>query len=230
MTDIRIIYSQPDWLLAYKPEGVSFHTEGEVLGFVECLRAQLNTREIWPIHRLDKPTSGIILFAKTAEAASVLSQMFANRQVEKYYLAISSSKPSKKQGWVIGDMEKSRRGAFKLCPSKNNPAITQFFSVSAGEGERLCLLRPLTGKTHQLRVALKSLSAPILGDAMYGGSSSDRMYLHAYAMRFTYQGDAFEFAEAPENSGAYSRPVVINQIQEWARPWQLKWPDSAKYR
>jgi len=63
-------------------------------------------------------------------------------------------------------MLKARRGAWKLARSKESPALTEFVSTSLGQGLRLFLLRPYTGKTHQLRVAMKSLGAPIIGDVM----------------------------------------------------------------
>ena len=118
-------------------------------------------------------------------------------QVKKQYLAISDHKPKKKQGLIQGDMAKGRRGAWLLTRSQENPAITRFTSLSLGEGRRLFFLSPLTGKTHQLRVAMKSLGAPILRDALYGGSPADRVYLHAWRLSLVYGGEPWRFELAP---------------------------------
>lgn len=132
----------------------------------------------------------MLLFALNAETAAQFGQMFANKAVRKTYWAISDRKPSKKQGWVKGNMEKSRRGAWKLTRSMDNPAITQFTSENMG-AYRLFTLHPHTGKTHQLRVVMKSLGSPILGDTLYGGTPAPRVFLHAREVAFTYQGEDF---------------------------------------
>ncbi|MGR5488912.1 pseudouridine synthase, partial [Vibrio alfacsensis] len=83
------------------------------------------------VHRLDKMTSGLLILAKRAEVAAQFSRLFEQRDIDKYYLAIGSKKPKKKQGSIIGDMERSRRSSWKLVNSKNNPAVTQVFSAAA---------------------------------------------------------------------------------------------------
>jgi tRNA pseudouridine32 synthase/23S rRNA pseudouridine746 synthase len=202
------------------------------------------------VHRLDKVTSGITLFAKNKATASHLGEQFRSRRVHKYYVALSARKPSKKMGTVAGEMTRARRGAWRLVRSENkrketprttdsragtdekpgavptggtrsprlddtsepsaesekprqkkgSPATTKFVSRGLrkpgkpGAGDdaktralRFLILRPLTGRTHQLRVACKSLGAPILGDAAYAGKddarNEDRAYLHAAAVR-----------------------------------------------
>ena len=92
----------------------------------------------------------MLLFALNPQSASALAQQFAAKTMRKTYLALATDKPSKKQGWIKGDMEKSRRGAWKLMRSMENPAITEFDSHSLEPGLRLFVLHPHTGKTHQL--------------------------------------------------------------------------------
>lgn len=223
---IQIVHDHVDWLLCNKPAGLNFHNEDGELGLVSLMRKQLGNDDIWPVHRLDKHTSGLILLAKSKESCAGLSELFAKREVEKYYLAVCPKSMKKKQGWVIGDMAKGRRGAFKLLKTKDNPAVTQFFSHNLGSGLRLCLLKPKTGKTHQLRVALKSLGAPIIGDKSYAGDSSDRLYLHAYAIKFTYQGTLFNFQQAPDFGLLFEQEFVAEQLTHWGEPWLLEWPKS----
>ncbi|MGL6428736.1 pseudouridine synthase, partial [Aeromonas hydrophila] len=114
---------------------------------------------------------GILLFALNSQSAAVLAAQFAERKMKKTYLALSDRKPSKKQGWIKGGMEKSRRGMWKLTRNMENIAVTQFFSIRISEKMRLFILEPHTGKTHQLRVAMKSLGSPILGTAYTEGQN-----------------------------------------------------------
>ena len=226
MTEIQIVHDHPDWLLCDKPAGLNFHNEDGELGLVSLMRKQLGTEEIWPVHRLDKLTSGLILLAKSKDSCSALCELFAQREVEKYYLAICPKTMKKKQGWVIGDMAKGRRGAYKLLNSRENPSVTQFFSQAIGDGLRLCLLKPKTGKTHQLRVAMKSLGSPIVGDQSYAGSKGDRLYLHAYAIKFTFQNIEFNFQQEPGFGELFFQQSVTSQLNVWGAPWLLEWPKS----
>lgn len=221
---IPIVYEHEDWFLCHKPNGMDFHDDNGVPGFLSEIKIQLGNDELLPVHRLDKPTSGLILVAKQQRACAQLCDLFAERKIEKFYVAICPSSLKKKQGLITGDMAKARRGAFKLLKSKDNPAITQFFSHGLGEGKRLCLLKPSTGKTHQLRVACKSLGAAILGDKAYGADEADRLYLHAYALRFSYQGQNYEFVEEPLVGQYFLQESCKTQFQEWRSPWALSWP------
>lgn len=221
----ELIETHPEFILIYKKPGASFHSETGAPGVFEQVRQDLNVAQLFPVHRLDKVTSGILLFATTEAANRELSEQFRLRQTEKYYLALSAHKPTKKQGKIIGDMAASRRGTYKLCHSLNNPAITQFFSKGLGQGLRLFMLKPHTGKTHQLRVALKSLGAPILGDESYGDKhNSDRTYLHAYSLGFCFRGKVYRYTQAPREGGEFLNPAFTAALEEFARPWELAWP------
>lgn len=181
-----VVLEQADFLVVNKEAGVDMHDDAGVPGLVSRVSAAVG-QNVYPVHRLDKVTSGLVLLAKNKEATSELSQSFAGRRVKKTYLAISDRSPKKKQGWVKGDMAKSRNGSWKLLHSFDNPAINYFQSVAlAIPHHRLYIVSPHTGKTHQIRVALKSISAPILGDERYGGSVADRTYLHAWRLQFSY--------------------------------------------
>ncbi|WP_062786223.1 TIGR01621 family pseudouridine synthase [Aquitalea pelogenes] len=220
-----LLYSDPRFYLINKHAGVSFHREGEEDGLLDAVRAGLRDDAVWPVHRLDRVTSGLILLARSSQVASQFGSAFADHAVEKYYLALSDRKPQKKQGLIKGDMEKGRGGAWRLLPAVQNPAITQFFSFSVQPGLRLFLLRPHSGKTHQLRVAMKSQSAPILGDVLYGGSPADRAYLHAYALRFMLDGEAFSFVCPPDHGVEFVSEALHTCLQrEASAPWELAWP------
>ncbi len=190
-----ILFEHADFWVIDKPPGWTVQRDDNAPGVLDWLKRTGSVA--YPVHRLDKPTSGLLLVARNEQGNRTLSKAFAERKVQKTYLAISDQKPKKKQGLVKGDMAQSRRSQWKLLHSTENPAITRFYSVSVAPGYRGFMLLPQTGKTHQLRVALKSLGAPILGDALYGGHEAERLYLHAWRLAFDYQGENLQFETRP---------------------------------
>lgn len=214
----------PDFLVAYKPAGQSFHSEEGEAGFVAQVKAASGEPGLHAVHRLDRITSGLVLFARHTDAAREFGRIFEAGKIEKYYLALSDRKPSKKQGAIKGAMEKGRGGNWRFVSEGGVDAHTQFFSYSAGAGRRLFVLRPRTGRTHQLRVALKSLGAPILGDARYGGNPADRGYLHAWALRFHWHAQPFEFLLPPQEGEHFTGTALAAQLGTLGPPWALGWP------
>lgn len=228
----KIITQTADFVVISKSADVNFHDErdlgnGLFSQLKNFLLQQVNITTLYPVHRLDKMTSGLLLVATNKNSAKIFGELFSSHKIEKYYLAISDSKPTKKQGLIKGDMAKSRRGMFKLMRSMKNPAITQFFSYSIGNKQRLFLLKPHSGKTHQLRVALSSISAPIIGDPLYSPSTSkksDRGYLHAYALRFEFLKKQYEYISPPEEGELFHCELLKHHLTELKQPWLLNWP------
>jgi Pseudouridylate synthases, 23S RNA-specific len=124
-------------------------------------------------------------------------------------------------------MAPSRKGQWKLS-GEGKMAITQFHSCFV-EGKRLFYLRPLTGRTHQIRVALKSVGSPILGDERYGGGRSDRGYLHAYKLAFELDQLAYDFSVLPSR-GEYFSDAVVNAITDTLNESELSWPKEAGHK
>ncbi len=226
----KIITQTDDFVVISKSADLNFHDEGEQGAGLfsqvkQYMLEQYNNVELYPVHRLDKMTSGLLVFATNSESAKIFGELFRTHKVEKYYLAISDKKPTKKQGLIKGDMFKSRRGMFKLMRSMENPAITQFYSYGIGNKQRLYLLKPHSGKTHQLRVALGSIGAPIIGDNLYNASSvADRGYLHAYALRFEFLGRRHEFVLPPNEGNFFLSENIAEKLNELGQPWLLGWP------
>ncbi len=219
---MKLIFQNADFALLDKPAGLSFHSE-QTPGLVVLAQQQLGLSELYPVHRLDKMTSGLVILAKNLAAAQAFQTLFEQRQIEKYYLAVSTHKPKKKQGWIKGDMLPSRRGSYRLTTTLDNPAITQFISASLAPNERAFLIKPHTGKTHQIRVALKSLGAPIAGDQRYQAlaeaEQEDRGYLHAYALRFSLFGENFAFVCPPIEGQRFVSEAFRVQCAAWNEPW-----------
>ena len=135
------------------------------------------------------------------------------------------------------DMKKGRRGSYLLLREKNKPACTHFFAKPLFTSDKrywFFVLKPETGKTHQLRVALKSIASPALGDERYGpvgsdGESIDRGYLHAYKMRFDLFGKRYEL-QSEHFNGQYIEFSTLNDSAEIApmlQPEKLTWPKGA---
>lgn len=195
--DFQIIAEEKDFIILNKPAGQNVQTDATP-GFIQALRKSLGDSQLFPVHRLGKETTGLLIVAKGAQASSHLSQMFQNNLIDKFYWAISDRAPKRKHGEVIGDMLRNVDGTWKLVKTTESPAITQFYSYGVGQGRQLFLLRIHTGKVHQIRVALKSLGSPVLGDTRYGGSESDRLYLHAGALYFDYMNKPYAYVHEPE--------------------------------
>ena len=211
-TQIDLVFSHPDFLVINKPCDLSFHDEEKQMGFFNLAKSYFKIKA-WPVHRIDKITSGLVIIAKSADAAKVFGQLFESNNINKCYLAISDKKPKKKQGKIIGNMKKSRNGNWILSKEKSSPAITQFNSFSLLPKIRLYIIKPKTGKTHQIRVALKSLGAPILGDDRYGGNDSDRAYLHAYSLNFIWKGEKINIESSPNAGKYFLMPETIEIIK-----------------
>ncbi|WP_372809379.1 pseudouridine synthase [Litorivivens sp.] len=227
---IIIVSDTADYLLVDKPAGFSVHRDQQLVSLLDLLRQQTGYPYLAPVHRLDQATSGLWLLAKTPASAAALSAQFEQRQVEKYYLALSDKKPSKKQGKVEGALVKARAGSYRLARSGEPWSVTQFFSYGLGDGCRLFLLKPLTGRTHQLRVVMRSLGAPILGDTRYGSSQSqaDRCYLHAYSLAFSVGSELIRYTLPPAQGTAFLAEPCQQRLAELSAPWQLSWPQIEK--
>lgn len=220
---IPVIFEHSDFLIINKPPGIGVHQENEQIGVVELIKQQLHAEQLWLVHRLDKVTSGCLILAKSAQAAAQFGELFSKRTIDKYYLAISDKKPNKKQGAIVGDMAKSRNGTYKLLRTKQSPAKSQFFSKGLA-GNRAFLLKPSTGKTHQLRVALKSLGAPILGDTAYGGTTADRTYLHAFGLVFSYNGEPVRVSTLPETGEHFQTAEFSQVVTAFSPVWEQPFP------
>jgi tRNA pseudouridine32 synthase/23S rRNA pseudouridine746 synthase len=224
-----LVADHNDFTIIDKSPGVGFHREQHSQGLTAAVASRLSVKRLYPVHRLDKMTSGLLLFAKSRDVARQIADEFYSRSVEKYYIALSDRRPRKKQGLVAGDMDRTRRGMWKLVPRMSNPAVTQFFSSSMGNNLRMFILKPHTGKTHQLRVALKSIGSPVLGDPLYyrtscSGDGADRCYLHSYALVFTLNDETFQFICHPRCGFLFGNESFREAFRKYEKPWTLPWP------
>lgn len=191
-TPIPIVF-EDDWLLAVdKPAGIA--TQGTWATDRHDLLALLKTQrpdlKLFLHHRLDQGTSGLLVLAKNAKANPGLAAAFADRDLEKLYLArISGPLEACTVEAPIGRLRGADPGRFGCEGDLMEPksARTDFRPATAEETAGLVpghyvVARIHTGRTHQIRVHLAHLGQPVLGDALYGGEPSDRLWLHAWRL------------------------------------------------
>lgn len=199
---LKILY-EDDFILAIdKPVGMVVHPAvGNWSGtFVNaliyhCKQLQSANETLRPgiVHRLDKNTSGILLAAKTTAAQQKLIEQFAKREMHKEYLAICHGNPG--SGVIdrpIGRHPVHRQKMAVCTDSSGRHAETAYETLASKQGISLVSLKPKTGRTHQIRVHLQALKAPVLGDTVYGSDSVAERYhtkrhlLHARRLKFLH--------------------------------------------
>lgn len=184
-----LLYEDAELIAVNKPAGINsqrtpYQLKGTLEYWVsEYFKAQGSSEPARVVHRLDRGTSGAMLFPKNRQGAGRLSKLFQDGLVEKRYLALVSRRPDEEQ-WVvdapIGKVASARYGVVE----GGKAAITEFRTVASSGDDSLVEAKPLTGRTHQIRVHLASVGLPIIGDATYGGQAANRMMLHCSAMVF----------------------------------------------
>ena len=198
-----ILYEDNHILLAVKPPGLPSQAgrsgRPDMLGLLERDLAQRAGKPgrafLGLVHRLDQPTSGLMVFAKTSKAASRLSQAFRDRQVKKTYLAICRGLPQASQGHMQDRLSKQEVGGrVQVLEGQEGYEARldwQLLNVDKEKEESLLLLDLITGRRHQIRVQLASRDLPLLGDRRYGLMDArdlgvPTLALHACGLQFPH--------------------------------------------
>lgn len=232
MTEPKIIYEDENVLVVDKPSGLLVHGEGSdtsgtlvewFLGHVPAAhgvgepRLGKDGKEIERsgiVHRLDKDTSGVMVLAKTQSAFLVLKEQFQERLVKKEYRAIVYGVPKERWGTIDKPIGRSstdwrRRSAERGARGFKREAVTDWERLKFGEysGEKFSYLKlkPKTGRMHQLRVHLKSIGYPIVGDVLYAETkikasnnlNLDRLALHAFSLTILLPKNELKTFEVP---------------------------------
>jgi len=200
---LPVLLETDDLLIINKPAGMLVHAKGGVakeLTVADYVRSQFDPDELASnagnnrlgiVHRLDRTTSGVMICARNLTTASYLSRQFAERKVKKVYLALVSSLPGHSAARINLPIRRSRRTPSTFVVDSNGKVAITDYTVQKEypDGRALLELRPLTGRTHQLRVHLAYLGCPIVGDAVYGHARyGDRLMLHAYQLEISIPG------------------------------------------
>ena len=189
---LKVIYEDDNVMVVNKPAGLLSEAKGEYcpektladFGFVA--------------HRLDRDTSGVMILAKSEEVQKFLKRQFQDRKVHKTYYAIVSGRPKLDEARIDLPMARDikRPTTFRVDPN-GKEAETFYKVLKSDDKHSLVELRPTSGRTHQLRVHMKYLGHPILGDPVYGEEKADRLYLHAGSLEITLPGGVRKVFESP---------------------------------
>jgi 23S rRNA pseudouridine1911/1915/1917 synthase len=180
LPELSIILEADDWIAVDKPAGMPTQPtrDRQQRSLEELLR--LRFRDIWLVHRLDTPTSGVVLFARSAAAAATLSAFFANGEIRKTYLAILDGAIAEE---LVVD-----------TPVQGKSASTTFRPLRVDGNTTFVEAIIETGRTHQIRIHAASIRHPVVGDRRYGsGGRAARLMLHAWKL----EHDSFGVLEAP---------------------------------
>ena len=196
---LEILYEGSDLAVVIKPRGMVVHpAAGHPDGtLVNALLANLDSLggiggELRPgiVHRLDKETSGLMLVAKNDETQEALSRMLKDREIEKHYRALAEGKFKEPEGEIDAPIDRSKKDRKKMAVDpEGRPALTRWKVLAEGHGCTLLDVHILTGRTHQIRVHLKSIGHPVCGDELYGNGRGVKvpcLMLHAYSLSFEH--------------------------------------------
>ena len=191
---IPILYEDGEALVIDKPGGLPIERPRKGGRSLEDQLADLRLgfqRAPVPVHRIDTDTSGCLLLARNPKALKRFAAAFEARQVTKRYLGILAGIPELKQGTIELALSKISSAAegWRMIPArKGKPALTEWRVVAESSGRALVEFRPVTGRTHQLRVhSASGIGIPLLGDPVYGdGKGAWRTMLHAVVINTSY--------------------------------------------
>jgi tRNA pseudouridine32 synthase/23S rRNA pseudouridine746 synthase/23S rRNA pseudouridine1911/1915/1917 synthase len=216
----RVILEDDEILVLDKPVGVSVMGERHESDVVRM--AEEAGERLFPVHRIDKVTSGVVLFAKDLGAHGGLTRQFNKRTVDKAYLAVTSPGGLPPAGRIDLPLSVGRKNRVRIAAPRESivlkddtwtvpapavfdqvptyPSVTTF-TVRAQTAERALLeARPLTGRRHQIRVHLAWIGHPIVGDPLFEKAPAGRTYLHAWRLAFDHRGSRLS-VEAPAPAG-----------------------------
>jgi 23S rRNA pseudouridine1911/1915/1917 synthase len=204
-----VIHEDEHVVVMNKPEGVLTHSkgninhEGTVATFLKpkITDERLNGNRAGIVHRLDRATSGVIIGVKNTEALTQLQKQFAQRKTKKNYYAIVAGWPDPMEALIDAPIARNpKRPQTFMVAGGGKSAQTEYKTIEQfqkkGNKYSLLELKPLTGRTHQLRVHLAKISHPIVGDPVYGKAGST-VYLHAESLEVTLPGGARKIFTAP---------------------------------
>lgn len=195
MSGIEVIFADAAMLVLRKPAGL-LAVPGRGADKQDCLslRVQRDYADALVVHRLDMATSGLMVMARGAEVQRLMNRAFAEREVDKRYVAVVAGVPVGGPAWNEIDLpiavDWPRRPLRIIDPVNGKPSTTRWRVLEAAADATRLELEPVTGRSHQLRVHLQALGHPILGDALYAPADihcrAPRLLLHASALTLSH--------------------------------------------
>lgn len=192
----EVLFEDAYFFIIDKPAGIAVHPPFPARTIIEELEGHFDF--IKPVHRLDRDTSGILVFAKSEKAHAALSRLWKEHKVEKEYTTLVKGKFDSPQGVINAPIARSLKDRQKMAVSSRRgarPSRTEFEVINVVSGDSLVLVFPKTGRTHQIRVHFASIGHPVIGDSLYGDKKLNekfakmglsRQFLHASALSFRH--------------------------------------------
>lgn len=182
-----ILYEDDDFIIVNKPSGLAVQAGSKIKNSLDFIAMAYNN-EARLVHRIDKDTSGITIFAKNLKTSAYMLDLFKNQKVNKNYIAITEGIPSVRDGIINAPLLKIHSKVI-VNDQKGKPAVTEYqVTQKLGNNRCIILATPKTGRTHQIRVHFAScLECPIIGDPKYGfhnKKKSEHLYLHSFEVTF----------------------------------------------
>lgn len=227
--DLPVLYEDDALLAVDKPPGIATHgAPGDarpsvVWWFVQRyprLAETFDADRPGIVHRLDKGTSGVLLLAKTPAAQLFLNRAFEQRRVEKEYLALCEGVPPYERALVDAPIGRHPGDRSRMAVTlRGREARTEYVVLGSAGGKALLLVRPLTGRTHQIRVHLAAIGAPVAHDKVYGRGGEGRPLLHAYRLVAPHPFGGAVHVAAPLPDDIWIATLAAG-LAEAARPYR----------
>lgn len=188
----RILYEDEDILVVDKPYGMpthpSIHHYTDTLANGVCAYINSPDFTFHPVNRLDRETSGVVLLAKNMLSAHLLSKQLKEHKIEKTYYAITKNCPKEDSGTIIAPIARERESIIKRCVREDGKYAETLYKVIKSNGDKtLVMTKPVTGRTHQIRVHFAHIGCPLLGDRLYGTEIlNERTRLHCKELTFIH--------------------------------------------
>jgi len=186
-----IIWRDAGLLAVNKPAGLAVHGHGSLDAMVRSFLAGTLPPSLsfkpGPLHRLDKPSSGIVVFSVNLEGARLFSSLMRERKARKTYLAIVEGNVGGEEYWedlLVRDKDRRKTFVLQEKTDGSRDAVTKIRPVAAGSGYSLITAEIATGRTHQIRAQAAFHGYPLLGDGKYSGRGNGGFFLHAWKMDF----------------------------------------------
>ena len=209
--DVEVVYEHEHFLIVYKPANLVVHmprSGSKDVTLVDWLVQHFNDiKDVGAmgrpgiVHRLDKDTSGILVIPRNNYSHAIFGNMFKERHIKKTYLAVVQGTPEQ-SGIIDFRITRSNTHKHKMTHTNRHgrEAVTEYKVLKYFNDAALVEVKPVTGRTHQIRVHFSAIGCPLIGDQLYGKKSKliSRQALHAYNLSFNFQGADFSFSkEAP---------------------------------
>lgn len=201
MEGLKVLYEDNHLIAVYKQAGWLVH--GDITGdvpLVDMTKKYIEIRYNKPgkaflgvMHRLDRPVSGLVLFARTSKGLRRMNDLFRERKIKKRYWAITNERPAEFSGqlkhWITKNVERNQAKASNKKMPHSKEGILNYHLNASIDNHHLIAVEPLTGRPHQIRVQLMKMGTPIRGDIKYNSliaNEDGRIHLHAYSLEFEH--------------------------------------------